>query len=548
MVMTPLCDESNNARRVEMSNLRRNDELSDEDNDFSESPRRGNTALDRHHQLHHENGEHEESDEESNNAAAAAAHNDNSRIRSSSTSENFNDDDNTSSSRHGSDFPLMQRDEISRHNPTTTIYNPNNNPHQKSDDIPSNEKLLGTAFCTFMTFALTQLLFAFIAGSEAMMGDSAAMIVDSITYLFNWIAERKKSQFDANDMDVNKEAAAASDDEADPVRAARLRKRNRRKMVLQLEIIPPVISVSTLVLVTIVVTKKAVNVLQLDMHRSRDEQKRPNVGLMLVFSIFNLGLDGVNVFCFSKANHAMGYATEEPDEVQNAQEEDHHHQHHNHHNGNSSGTRSNGRRRDDSCSPALTAASSQAIVSPNSKRGGYKHVNLHSSSDEDDGCSGSSCNVEHLAYTDRPSKGKTSKENGDEDVGSNNTTTNGLSRSFASASTDDDDDDHEKEHANLNMCSAYTHVFADTLRSIAVIIAATLAESVPEVTPEEADATAAIVVSFLILLSLMPLIQGLLHSVSELRAILAEERSEAMFLVPPLRAPEHDASSVMELT
>ena len=102
-----------------------------------------------------------------------------------------------------------------------------------------------------------------------------------------------------------------------------------------------------------------------------------------------------------------------------------------------------------------------------------------------------------------------------------------ASTSFDSnGSSHDHHRNHHKEHANLNMCSAYTHVFADTLRSIAVIVAAVLAELWPGVTPEEADATAAVVVSGLILLSLLPLLQGLWRSVVELRGILAEERSE----------------------
>ena len=106
------------------------------------------------------------------------------------------------------------------------------------------------------------------------------------------------------------------------------------------------------------------------------------------------------------------------------------------------------------------------------------------------------------------------------------------------------------------MCSAYTHVFADTLRSIAVIIAAVLAELLPAVTPEEADATAAVVVSGLILLSLLPLLQGLSRSVVELCAILAEERSERMLngtvdgprLVVPQQQLQLSNSSSFELT
>jgi hypothetical protein len=78
-------------------------------------------------------------------------------------------------------------------------------------------------------------------------------------------------------------------------------------------------------------------------------------------------------------------------------------------------------------------------------------------------------------------------------------------------------------------CSAYTHVFADTLRSIAVIIAAIIAVLVKNVTSEEADAAAAVVVSILILLSLIPLFQGLLQSLKEFFAIRAEEQSEQLF-------------------
>ena len=73
------------------------------------------------------------------------------------------------------------------------------------------------------------------------------------------------------------------------------------------------------------------------------------------------------------------------------------------------------------------------------------------------------------------------------------------------------------------------HVFADTLRSIAVIIAAVIAEVVDEVTSEEADATAAVVVSALILVSLIPLVQGLVKTFGELKAMRAEDAMENDF-------------------
>lgn len=87
--------------------------------------------------------------------------------------------------------------------------------------------------------------------------------------------------------------------------------------------------------------------------------------------------------------------------------------------------------------------------------------------------------------------------------------------------------DVKKQRPNLNMCSAYTHVFADTLRSTAVIIAVALAMIFPDqISPLAADATAALVVSLLILLSLLPLLHGLWNSSRRLYAIWMEERSE----------------------
>lgn len=79
---------------------------------------------------------------------------------------------------------------------------------------------------------------------------------------------------------------------------------------------------------------------------------------------------------------------------------------------------------------------------------------------------------------------------------------------------------------NGKKCSAYTHVFADTLRSIAVLCAAIMAEYLPNVTPEEADASAAVAVSFIIAIALLPLFSGLINTLLELYAIHREEVSE----------------------
>jgi Co/Zn/Cd efflux system component len=262
-----------------------------------------------------------------------------------------------------------------------------NHAHDENDkdQVPSNEKLLAIAFFTFFAFALTQLVFALISGSTALLGDVAAMIVDSISYLCNWNAERKKKNYDREQLEQTAGNTLSAE-------AARICERNRRKMVLKLEIITPVISIVALMLVSAYVVQKSVSVLQL----LDSTSAAPNLTIMLIFSSVNLMLDVLNIFCFSKANLGLGNAF---------------------------------------------------------------HRSPH-----------------------RP-------------------------------------------HVNLNMCSAFTHVFADTLRSIAVLFAAALAKLWSGVTPADADAMAALVVSGVIVLSLLPLLKGLWRSAAEFRSILSEERS-----------------------
>lgn len=293
----------------------------------------------------------------------------------------------------------------------------------------SNQYLLGTAFVTFMSFALVQLVFSFIADSEAMKGDSAAMIVDALTYLFNWIAEYRKDNFDLEGAAI----VPSGDDVGglpDEVTQGRLgitssSQRAYRKAELQLEIIPPLLSVATLVIVTVSVTFDAIKVLSRSQPASDDSQ--PNVDLMFGFSTFNVTLDFINVLCFAKARHLFGYRTVAPLEVD-----------------------------------------------PNEIYARDSHF--------DEG------NDSRRAESLIPST-----------VG------------------------EDWQQTNLNMCSAYTHVLADTLRSLAVILASGVAKATSAVTPEEADALAAIAVSFLIAISLVPLCKGLVLGVLELSDIYEKE-------------------------
>ena len=138
------------------------------------------------------------------------------------------------------------------------------------------------------------------------MGDSAAMVVDALTYLFNLLAERKKKEY-ARIQHAEALACTASDRQA----AHTLRLLKYRRYNLQLELIPPLISVTTLVSVTVVVLHQAIKLLILDSKRDASLQADPNLHLMIFFSFLNLFLDGLNVFCFAKAKHALGFKTKD---------------------------------------------------------------------------------------------------------------------------------------------------------------------------------------------------------------------------------------------
>jgi Co/Zn/Cd efflux system component len=271
------------------------------------------------------------------------------------------------------------------------------------------------AFCSFMTFTLCQTVAAFIAGSEAMMGDSAAMFVDALTYLFNLVAERKKNRFDVHDEQQQQQChGVVLDQDQDPERAGgrRIRQRDKRKMTLYLELGPPLVSVTSLIIVTAFVLRKAIRVLILDIHRDVSKQGDPNVNLMLIFSSANLGLDFVNVFCFARAKHLMGYDTHIEETNTNYKNVD---------------------------------TTDSGILDRNGIHGGAS-----SSSSQDE-------QHDH----DHNGHGRSSSNNGTHENGDNATCTiqehsNGVTPHLPDEKQTYDDEQEEKDGANLNMCSAYT--------------------------------------------------------------------------------------------
>jgi len=250
--------------------------------------------------------------------------------------------------------------------------------------------------------------------SQAMLSDSASMIVDSMTYGFNYCAEKKKV-------------------------GASPRKR------LMLELFPPLISVTTLVTVTFFIIKDALKTL---MGNPADDDEEPNVILMSTFSAVNILVDVLNVFCFAKADHAFGYTASPPD------------------------------------------------------------IELFSDKPNEE--------QNQTLYPSATINNAGSQERSSWLVVSNP----GPNNRYQQLSSEENEEVHD---GNLNMCSAYTHVFADTLRSIAVFIAAGIALCVKSVTPGAADAVAAIIVSVILIITLIPLCKGLIYTWVELQDLGKQE-------------------------
>ena len=154
-----------------------------------------------------------------------------------------------------------------------------------------------------MGFATVQTIVAFIAQSEAMLGDSAAMGVDALTYGFNLYAEREKNKDRMDDensnanetnnvelasSNMNQENSTENDDDnggEEETERQRLEQQFlKRRRHLHLELIPPLMSVTILIVVTVFVLHNSIHTLVLDAHRKQSEQSIPNLELMMVFS------------------------------------------------------------------------------------------------------------------------------------------------------------------------------------------------------------------------------------------------------------------------
>lgn len=266
--------------------------------------------------------------------------------------------------------------------------------------------------------------------STACLFKLIAMTVDAITYLFNYGAERMKHRLqyggipDENEDDNNSQSRTNDD------------KRELQRLLL--ELVPPSISATTLMIVTILTMSQSIHIILSD----SPKENPPDITIMLVFSALNLVLDGFNVLEFSRVDHVVLSVT-------NVHHEHSRHFHHHHH-----------------------------------------HTTGHCSKE-----SGPPTEATELLEDGRTE----------------------IDDEISQCSSESD--------LNLNMCSAWTHIAADTLRSIAVLIAASFSALFPQLlSPMDADSLGAILVSIVILVSLLPLVQGIYNTAWEIRRLLRQQQ------------------------
>mmetsp|Transcript_12570 Transcript_12570/g.18045 ORF Transcript_12570/g.18045 Transcript_12570/m.18045 type:complete len:352 (+) Transcript_12570:69-1124(+) len=315
---------------------------------------------------------------------------------------------------------------------------------EEETSTPSNIYLLNVAFYSFALFAFGQMIVAvWIAKSQAMVGDSAAMVIDSLTYLFNSYAEKIKNKSLKESVDDNLSAAEK-----------KLKRLERTRQRLWLEIIPPLCSVMTLIVLTIYIIVDAFNTLSKSDHE--DGENDPNIGIMFFFSALNLVLDIMNVTCFARAKHAFGFAVIDKDRHRYV----------------------------------LAYNGSLHNEMADSMKRERSEVDFALQTDQKDD------SLENYCSISEPEKSDTALH------------------IIPSVEEEEKSDD-----INLNMCSAYTHVFADTLRSTAVLIAAGLSYTFKVGEPQFVDAVASLAVSIIILLSLGPLFKGIFHAAEQLKQL-----------------------------
>lgn len=305
------------------------------------------------------------------------------------------------------------------------------------EDRPSNEELLSLAFFSFFTFTICQVIAGFFSSSESLLADSCVMAIDSFTYGCNLIAERMKNRIDSIvDYNHRGQDPNITEDESE-----RRRHRSKRKLKLHLEVIPPIVSMLTLSVVTSIVIHDSIRVLiggikNDENDANEDHASHPDTTIMFIFSALNLVVDAVNVLFFVKADHAFGFHTTEE---------------------------------------KMTRLQGANIFEyKNTQKGkeeeGYSIASQRRDSEDEEVYHDDKIVNDNVLNLQEDAISTDDNERGhDKDI----TTLNHVSVSIPSNDTDEFDEndvdrmianfEQRKVRANLNMCSAYTHIMADTV-------------------------------------------------------------------------------------
>ena len=313
-----------------------------------------------------------------------------------------------------------------------------------------------------------------IAKSQAMVGDSSAMVIDSLTYLFNSYAEKIKNKSLRESVDDDLSAAEKE-----------LKRLERTRQRLWLEILPPLCSVMTLIILTIYIIIDAFNTLtgpdyEEGVSDGSESNEEPNIGVMFFFSALNLGLDIMNVTCFARAKHAFGFAVIDKDRHRYVLAYD-------------------GSLHNEMADSMKREQSEVDLQSVDNSPENYCSISEDKKSDA----------VHILPSVDEEEKS--------DDINLNMCSAYTVSEAMHYASY--------LKNALPNICLTfccsipYQHVFADTLRSTAVLIAAGLSYCLKVGDPPFVDAIAALAVSIIILLSLGPLLNGIIHAAEQLKQL-----------------------------
>jgi len=351
---------------------------------------------------------------------------------------------------------------------------------------------------TCLVFVGVELVVAvYVAHSQSMLTDAMAMSVDALTYLLNLVAERWKQENQscchcwccfANQCHLSNNNTTNNNS----TRLVQQKKRQQHLQQLLLEFVPPFVSVVALTIVSYHAIQQAIPTLTNHPTTATTitTEPEPNVYIMFGLMIVNLGLDFVNVTCFAKLKirpHRFFFG-----ERDTTTEEE--------------------------CEPLITTDD-----------GGM---------DTEEGLSYRTTSTWNtvVSYSSVSSSKRPSYEEEEEEDGMLSLAPSSVTACSAISINDEPPppvnkccqtdtcttNEIESSVLNVNMCSAYTHVMADTLRSIAVLIASGIACAIPSVSPTVVDATATILVSIIIIISLGPLLSALVQTATKLITLLFE--------------------------